>query len=78
MALVFEMGQEETNDFWRKAFDLQLIDRLASLLGRKRKKQGQGVAVARLGVARQVEVGDDVLEEEPPYPGRDEVLVGHG
>ena len=78
MALVFEVRQEETNDLWRKALDLQLIDRLAALLGRKRKEQGQGIAVAGLRVARQVQLGDDVLEEEAPYPDRDQILVDHG
>ena len=48
------------------------------LLGRERKEQGQGIAVAGLRVAGQVEVGDKVLEKEAPYPGRDEIPIGHG
>ena len=76
--LVFEVRQEATNDVWREMFDLELIDRVASLLGRERQQQGHGVAVARLRIPGQVEIRDDVLEEKAPYPGRDEILVGHG
>ncbi len=37
VSLDFEMGQEATHDFGREAFELQPIDCLASLLGRKRE-----------------------------------------
>jgi hypothetical protein len=76
--LVFQMRQEATNDVWREIFHLELINRLALLLGRERQQQGHGVAVARLRISGQVQIRDDVLQQKAPYPRGNEILVAHG
>ena len=79
LALVFDVNQEPTNNVRRHVLHLQLIHCLTELFGRMRQEQGQGVAVAGLRVARQVEVRDEMLEKKAPDPRRHELLVGgHG
>ena len=66
-ALVFDVNQEPTNNVRRQVLHLQLIHCLTELFGRMRQEQGQGVAVAGLRVARQVEVPDEMLEKMDWY-----------
>jgi hypothetical protein len=76
--LVFHVRQEATHDVWSEVFNLHLVAGLTLPLGRERKQQGQDVPVARLRIAGQVQIRDDVFEEKSPDPSGDEILAAHG
>ncbi len=66
--LLAQFAQEGPNPDGREVLDLEPVNPLADSLCGKGQEQPQGVAVAPLGVAREVPLGDEVLEQENAAP----------
>src|SRR5215831_3758170 len=73
-----QLAQEGPNPGGREVLDLEPVNPLAGAAGGKGQEQPQGVAVAPLGVGREVALGDEVLEQEAPDPRPEPGVLSHG
>lgn len=77
-SIFLQMLEEPTEHERRQILDGQSIDRCLGRGAQEGQQQGERVAVAGLGVARQIALGDEVFQEKPPNPGPDQPSVTHG
>ena len=61
----------------REVLNRDPVDGLADHGAEEGEEEGEGVAVALLGVAGEVALGDDVLGEEPAQPGAESAGLTH-
>jgi len=77
-ALARYIDQELADDLRRQLFHGHSIHGAASLFAGKRQQQCQRVAVAGLGVAGKIALGDQMFQQEPPDPRTKQALILHG
>jgi hypothetical protein len=73
-----EIREKEPDELSRDVNDRETIDRLAGLLCHEGDQLAERIAVAMLGVAGKIALGDDMLEQEAPDPRAKEGFVIHG
>ncbi len=69
--MVLHLGEEEPDPFGGEILDAQPVHGFARAFGQKRHQQAKRVAIAPLGVAREIALGDQMLNEEAAHPRSD-------